>query len=402
MVLINLVFIAIFLEAASFLLLRTRVLVDIFASKGLDKIDALDNQGLGWRTEFDSWGAWHKKHYFSRHVTQCFDVVYQSNNVGARDTKDYSRHSNDPRILLLGDSFAEGYTVQHEDTLAYMLQANLGIPVLNFGTAFDFGPLQYYLIYAELASGFYHEHLIILFLPMNDFIDNSVIAMSAPWIGKQRYRPYQRLVESEPQKTYTFFYPKDANKRQSLLDRDSNAYESRSIHQHINHQIRRLVSTTSTFRVIFNLRHRRIISNDIDTPSWSLSQSSEVKPTPWFSASKELQNAAMYWIDKTIDKASQNSNIKTITLFSIPTLNDFKYFQKHSDQLNTPLWVQHLNRRQSSNPKFRFINGLAFTPKTIDENAMNFQSCDPHWSPVGNHWAAEIIFKQYKSHLLGT
>ena len=56
------------------------------------------------------------------------------------------------RYILLGDSFAEGYGVNFEDTAQAQLEKLLGIDVYNFGSAGYFGPVQYYLIYKDLRA----------------------------------------------------------------------------------------------------------------------------------------------------------------------------------------------------------------------------------------------------------
>ena len=40
-------------------------------------------QGNKWRIENTPWGAWHKSNFKDQHSTKCFDVNYQSNNLGA-------------------------------------------------------------------------------------------------------------------------------------------------------------------------------------------------------------------------------------------------------------------------------------------------------------------------------
>ena len=42
----------------------------------------LDNDGI----------VWHKKNYETRHVKRCFDVLYKTNNVGARDNINYFKN----------------------------------------------------------------------------------------------------------------------------------------------------------------------------------------------------------------------------------------------------------------------------------------------------------------------
>ena len=77
-------------------------------------------QGNKWRIENTPWGSWHKSNFKDQHSTKCFDVNYSSNNIGARDNIDYFNDTFKNSIILLGDSFAEGYGVELENTFAQL------------------------------------------------------------------------------------------------------------------------------------------------------------------------------------------------------------------------------------------------------------------------------------------
>lgn len=109
--------------------------------------------GNDWRTQKDPWGSWHKANATDRHQQSCFDVRYHSNEAGARDTPfSQAKVGSQTRYILLGNSFAEGYGVSFEDTAQAQLEKILGVDVYNFGSDGYFGPVQYYLIYKDLAS----------------------------------------------------------------------------------------------------------------------------------------------------------------------------------------------------------------------------------------------------------
>ena len=46
-----------------------------------------------WWTEENLWGAWHKNSSFTKQKRSCYDVIYKSNEIGARD--DSFINSND-------------------------------------------------------------------------------------------------------------------------------------------------------------------------------------------------------------------------------------------------------------------------------------------------------------------
>ena len=159
--------------------------------------------GEDWRTQRDPWGAWHKANASDRHNSRCFDVRYRSNEVGARDTPfEQAKHDGKIRYVLIGDSFAEGFGVEFEDTAQAQLEKLLNINIYNFGSDGYFGPVQYYLMYKNLASQFQHDGVILFFLPANDFTDNDYSLWKdyhPTW-----YRPYYKRTGSDQ---YDIFYP---------------------------------------------------------------------------------------------------------------------------------------------------------------------------------------------------
>ena len=150
-----------------------------------------------WWTEEEIWGAWHKNNSATPQKRSCYDVVYRSNEVGARDD---SFADNDNNIVLLGDSFAEGYGVNIENTSQKYIEKFTNRNVLNFGVSHNFGPVQYSILYENLAKNFSHKTIIIYLLPDNDFGENDY----TNWIGSKRYRPYYKFINNN---SYDTFFP---------------------------------------------------------------------------------------------------------------------------------------------------------------------------------------------------
>ena len=125
-----------------------------------------DGNGNFWRTEDKDWGSWHKSNYLDRHRGACYDVIYETNSLGARDDEFDNNPNN---IILLGDSFVEGYAVSKEDSSASLIEKKFEFKVNNLGAAAHVGPLQYWLIYKNFREIVPHNKLIVYLLPENDF-----------------------------------------------------------------------------------------------------------------------------------------------------------------------------------------------------------------------------------------
>jgi hypothetical protein len=135
------------------------------------------------------WGVWHEPHSRYDHVRKCYHAVYTANSHGMRD-RERSIKSADPRVLVLGDSFTEGFGLKRHERWTDILEEKTAVPHMNFGNAGIFGPTQYLLLYKNFAKNFTHDGLIIGLFPGNDFLDDS------PQFGRaafgHRYRPYYK------------------------------------------------------------------------------------------------------------------------------------------------------------------------------------------------------------------
>ena len=119
--------------------------------------------------EYDEDGiVWHKKNYKTRHVSRCFDVEYQTNNIGARDYVDYSVSSPNKSIMLIGDSFAEGPGVDIDNIFAKLIEKNIGKQVLNFANS-GTEPKTQLIRYVKHGKKYNFDELVYFFLPQNDY-----------------------------------------------------------------------------------------------------------------------------------------------------------------------------------------------------------------------------------------
>jgi hypothetical protein len=121
--------------------------------------------------------------------TNCIDINYQTNSVGARDRERSVRSTAENRVVVLGDSFAEGLGVPVDDRITNILESTTGIEHLNFGTA-SWGTIQEWQYYKNHAQTYDHSAVFVLALPENDFTDNNPDSRNHNW-----YRPYLRRTE---------------------------------------------------------------------------------------------------------------------------------------------------------------------------------------------------------------
>jgi hypothetical protein len=141
-----------------------------------------------WDGQHETFGVWHRPNAMTRHTTACFDVGYQTNAIGARD-RQRSSDAAGPRVVVLGDSFVEGWGIEVDQRLSDILEAQTGIEHINLAMA-HFGPYQASLAYREFAPRFEHDAVLVGLAPVNDFVDlDFEVAKGAP-AYHFRYRPY--------------------------------------------------------------------------------------------------------------------------------------------------------------------------------------------------------------------
>ncbi len=123
---------------------------------------------LGWRKRPNATAVYRRAEY---------SVEVRVNGLGLRDPE-RSREAKPGtlRMLALGDSFVEGYTVALENTVTQQLEGRLTetsacpVEVLNGGTA-GWSTDQEYLYYREEAASF-AARVVLLFLYYNDILEN--------------------------------------------------------------------------------------------------------------------------------------------------------------------------------------------------------------------------------------
>ncbi len=307
-----------------------------------------------WWTEENIWGAWHIKNGKTKQKRSCYDATYISNEVGARDDSFSLNNSND--IILIGDSFAEGYGVNLINTSQKYIEDLTDLNVLNFGVSKNFGIVQYYTIYKNFAKNYKHNKLVIFFLPSNDFGENDY----NNWRGSKRYRPYYKKKENN---YYEIFIPNDAIKN----------YISQT--KKVKKVFKDYFWTSGLFiNLNYNYKiYRAKKKYGKDTFSG------------YFDSKLDQQKAAIYFIKQILNEANKDTY-----LISIPRLQDFNKLN-NGENLEEVFWIKTLNNLSKKNKKFTFIDLIKYPITNLEDL---FLKCDGHWSPIGNKWAAEIISKK--------
>lgn len=288
--------------------------------------------------------SWHKKNYKTRHISRCFDVEYETNNVGARDYNDYFIDDLNYSIMLIGDSFAEGPGVDIDKIFSKLIEKKIGKQVLNFGNS-GTEPKTQLTRYIKFGEKFNFDELVYFFLPQNDYstpknnqkkITNSDITkndknfLSNINLGKIKYK----IVNYIARYTYSYNFIRSAV---FILDINLNyGYENLS----------------------------------------------------YFYKNKKNIDYTFKYLENLISYKSVNSYI-----IIIPTIYDINHFQKKNINYKNLYWYKKIvaiSKRNNSTliDLMDFIN--------FKEKPFYFHSCDGHWSEYGNNFAAQVFLDHYK------
>jgi len=305
-----------------------------------------------WRDIDPDFGAWHVPGSQFRHKTSCFDVTYRANSVGARD-RERTVEASGPRVIMLGDSFVEGFGSQTQARLSDLLEARSGVEHLNFAVANNAGTLQYSMIYRSLARKFAHTAVVVGILPDNDFLDNDYEFGRV--VYAKRYRPY--LVGDYPDYQVVHFDParfyRDETSRDRLkitLRSFSNAYNL----------------------VVYVLSLRRYAA------------SAPVRPA--YSGYYDFNEADWQRMRYTLETLVADAAGRPVLVFTIPRLGDFERFGAEG----APPLVTRM-QRLAADAGFAYVDLLPDMFASRPDREAFFQSCEGHWSDEGTRAAASVL-----------
>ena len=342
------VFIVLASEAVLFLAYTLGLLDINKPSYSADNVDA-----YYWADLHQSFGTWHRPGSRYKHQSPCFDVEYTANSYGARD-KARELTSEQPRIIVLGDSFVEGYGLPRQARLSDRLESRTGIAHLNFGVGGDVGPTQYFLIYTSLAQRFSHDGLLVGVLPANDFKDSDYEYGLTHHTG--RYRAY---FKGEPPDV-------------ELVHYNEAAYRWILYAGFTNRAKRWLAEFTYTYNFLVYIK------------SILLSQHRGSYAGGYF----EYDEKQLAIVLHALGELAQAAGDRPMVVFTIPTLSEIKAFD--AGQRSS---LPDVFRNLADTHGFTYMDLLTGLHASGPPWEPYYLSCDPHWSPAGNKAATDILIK---------
>lgn len=339
-------------------------------------------------TEFDPLLGWRKiPNFRGTHVQDEYTIVEQFNSKGLRGPEyPYKKPKGEYRILVLGDSFCEGYTVEYQDLFSEILKQKLNdagetrIAVINAGTG-GYSTDQE-LLFFQTEGKKYDPDLVIVLYFANDAPMN-VRPYYSTWHRGQK--PLFELVDgklslkSKPEKTWD---------REELAERDLQKNE----HEYKRGFILTDLETWYLYRLYQHVTSRGtenvIHELPIDQATERAGDAEQAR-----SSGAGYRGREQEWIMTEALMAELKKEASSIgsefLLFYVPVKNEV-YSRK-----NRTSSIEYNLRVLSDRRGIRFIPAL----KTFQKQAEILKAIgkrlywkkDSHWTPEGHHLTGLIL-----------
>lgn len=353
------------------LLIIFELVIRVVASKGLVPISYYPESDQTKRFLGDinpDFGVWHYPNKETRHRHACFDVTYKSNSYGARDRERTRESSTNDRVIVLGDSFAEGAGVDVENRVSNILEEKTGREFLNFGTSGDFSSVQEWLLYENMAKKFDHSEVLLFFLPANDFRDNEPTNFST-----KRYRPYLR--KTKDNSGFELYYPVEFNRREIPKGLKPTTKIRRYFYNRI--YLLNIIRNSSKFYRAFRDRFEQ----EVEGRDRALTHYLDYR---------EIDIERLLFSYTRLVEAMDG---KPLRIVIIPRLGDLRVLAETGIPPRLTLELQAFAQG------YKNVEVLDLLPSFLESEG-NFEdyflACDGHWTPLGNQLAAEIIAEKFK------
>lgn len=329
-----------------------------------------------WADSNVHFGVWHGPNAKYHHKSSCFNVEYVSNSYGARD-RERAKTAAGERVVVLGDSYVEGWGVEAGSRWTNILEKQAGVEFLNFGSSFEFGTTQYYLLYKHLAKKFSHSRVLVGILPRNDFNDNDFKYGKTKF--NKRYRPY--FVGAYPNYELIYF--------QDNLTKGLGKYRKKRSDFKYNFKIF-LREFFYSFRLYEEIK-RRLKSKKEKKPPKKNKSFRLNAVSKFYAFTKEEFDLMKFTLERIVEEADG----KDVTVLLLPSLEDLEDFDAYHELGEAPLSrdLKKLGRAIG----FQVIDLLPLMRDHNPEWKQYHLVCDGHWNEYGHEVAAKFISDAFNS-----
>ena len=225
-----------------------------------------------------------------------------------------------------------------------------------------------------------HSGVLVYILPRNDFFDNDRKAWENDYYHKKRLKPYFGTSENP---LAPYYFP-EASKVDifSYANRPSFYVKLRYFLKYYFWSNNALSSVVGFFR----------------GGDYTVLEKVELPNRSYYNDHKEQQRNLVLAHEEIVKVSGERDVLFVI----IPWQEDIRQYKLRDlpDSYKQSLWYRRLKDMTATNGrKISFLDLMEYLPEDTDRL---FFSCDGHWSPHGNRWAAKTIYQHIKENELFT
>ncbi|NVJ46190.1 MAG: SGNH/GDSL hydrolase family protein [Cytophagia bacterium] len=321
---------------------------------------SFENSSKYWIEIDSTFGIWRTPQNTFRHRKTCFDVYYETNSLGARDIE-RNKKSQGERVVVIGDSFSEGWGVNLDERFSNILERATGLEFLNFGIA-STGMTQQYFIYENKAKKFEHNAILWVIFPSNDIVEDDIVLHKL--YSSDRYRAY--WVGSYP--NYHLEHGLDSLSQSAYYKRRRN----------------RVKFILGNFTYTYNAL--KWIKNNYQYSKAPVNNGTIT------SGYFKFTNEQWLRIKFNIEKMIEILECKKLYIVTVPSEHDLNIFTNDNFK---PILTDSL-RNLSKKLNFRYLDLLTQGGDYSDWLSLYYdQNCDNHWNEKGHAKAAKKIKSEF-------
>ena len=334
--------------------------------------------------ENEFWKVWHYPNSKTTHKKDCFEVTYITNQWGMHDdAANLIKDSTKTRIVLLGDSFVEGFGVSQNENFSSLLDSihSDRLEILNFGLSGGIGTVHELALYENLARHFNPDLVLLFYLNYNDLYDNNK-AIDEGLVSKNLELTYHTSNLNEVLKAIN----------EKTIPKTSNSIIQNSYCLSLAKKGARVFSSFLQTAINIKADFKRSLSDNYD-PSESKNISNGYKIV-----TKSLQR-----LDSLVKLDSSK-----LVVIQLPDpyqvdKNWISYSAQKFDQKLDPIYPNKKIKGICDSLNIGYFDMYPRASRYIEENKLSFpyfsQTCDRHPSKFGHQYIATEVDRIIKSEL---
>ena len=307
------------------------------------------------------WGIWHKPGHFV-YQDGCIDIDNLYNTYGTRDIVREKKSDDTNRVILLGDSFVEGFGVKEEKRFSSRLEKETGRSMMNFGCN-SFGALQSVMMYEQLGRAYDHSTILWGIFPFNDIPDDDREITGSD----DTFKPYAIKNDSG----YSIKFLGSYTPADSVNKKATGTVKEKTV--------RLLKAFTCWYNIISYLKLKKQENKKMSNPDTKY-------PSYYYDYTPEQADRLKFIVNKLRIAAPG----KRIIIFAIPVVQDF--LRREKEKKEPPLSMELKKICYENN-----IEYLDLLPQILTAPGSFRQYyfyCDPHWNESGHLLVNDILKKQ--------